>query len=44
MNNPSLSWGGLPVVIFLDDVQLPPVCDTPVYTTNTKTSAAIHGS
>ena len=27
----SESWGGLPVVVFLgDDVQLPPVLDTPV--------------
>ena len=26
----SASWGGIPVVVFLgDDVQLPPVCDSP---------------
>ncbi|CAH3025178.1 unnamed protein product, partial [Porites evermanni] len=25
-------WGGIPVAVFMgDDVQLPPVCDTPVY-------------
>ena len=39
------SWGGLPVVIFLgDDVQLPPVCDFPVFSTKGKTQAAIHGA
>ena len=44
MNNSSVSWGGLPVVIFLgDDVQLPPVCDSPVYIGKSKIPAAIHG-
>ena len=41
----SVSWGGIPVVIFLgDDVQLPPVCDTPVYMDTAKGQAAMHGS
>jgi len=39
------TWGGLPVVIFVgDDVQLPPVLDSPVYNTNGKTPAAFHGA
>jgi hypothetical protein len=34
------TWGGLPVVIFFgDDVQLPPVLDSPVYNTSSKTPA-----
>ena len=38
-------WGGIPVVLFLgDDVQLPPVCDSPVYVCNSKNQAALHGS
>ena len=41
----SLSWGGLPVVVFLgDDVQLPPVCDTPVYKIPSSSPASLHGS
>lgn len=37
--------GGLPVVIFLgDDVQLPPVLDTPVYKANSKSPAGMHGA
>ena len=47
MNNglkSSESWGGLPVVVFLgDDVQLPPVCDFPVYKCESKSPAAMHG-
>ena len=41
----SESWGGLPVVVFFgDDVQLPPVCDFPVYKCESRSPAAIHGS
>ncbi len=47
MNNGSSSdksWGGLPVVVFLgDDVQLPPVLDSPVYNCHSKSPTAIHG-
>ena len=40
----SKPWGGLPVIVFLgDDVQLPPVCDTPVYVGSSKSPAAVHG-
>ena len=40
----SESWGGLPVVVFLgDDVQLPPVCDFPVYKCESRSPAAMHG-
>ena len=40
----SESWGGLPVVVFLgDDVQLPPVCDFPVYKCDSLSPAAMHG-
>ena len=40
----SQPWGGLPVVVFLgDDIQLPPVCDTPVYVGSQKTPSAMHG-
>lgn len=39
------TWGGIPIVIFFgDDVQLPPVLDTPVYCSANKSPAAIHGS
>ena len=39
------SWGGLPVVVFFgDDVQLPPVLDSPLYNPNTKCPAGIHGT
>ncbi|XP_021373892.1 ATP-dependent DNA helicase PIF1-like [Mizuhopecten yessoensis] len=38
------TWGGLPVVVFLgDDVQLPPVLDSPVYNCKSKVPAAMHG-
>ena len=38
-------WGGLPVVVFFgDDIQLPPVCDSPVYMCNSKKPAAIRGA
>ena len=36
--------GSLPVVIFFgDDVQLPPVLDSPVYNSSSKLPAAMHG-
>ena len=45
MKNESSDWGGLPVVVFLgDDVQLPPVCDSPVYHCKSKFPAAMHGA
>jgi hypothetical protein len=38
------SWGGLPVVVFFgDDVQLPPVLDSPVYNSSGKCPASMHG-
>ena len=40
----SESWGGLPVVFLGDDVQLPPVLDTPVYKPVGTTPAAMHGA
>ena len=41
----NMSWGGLPVVVFFgDDVQLPPVLDSPLYCPNSKCPAALHGS
>jgi hypothetical protein len=44
-NNSSKPWGNIPVVVFLgDDVQLPPVCDSPVYNCKSTIPAAIHGS
>ena len=36
--------GGLPIVVFFgDDVQLPPVLDSPLYNSNSKCPAALHG-
>lgn len=36
--------GGLPVVVFLGiDIQLPPICDSPLYNESTNSSASIHG-
>ena len=38
------SWGGIPVVVFFgDDIQLPPVLDSPVYNGHSKVPAAMHG-
>ena len=34
-------WGGLPVVVFLDDIQLPPVYDSPVYRCNSSKPASM---
>ena len=37
-------WGGLPVVVMMgDDVQLPPVCDTPVYISDARSAPSNHG-
>lgn len=37
-------WGGIPVVVFMgDDVQLPPVCDTPVYIEHCRSAPSNHG-
>ena len=37
-------WGGIPVVVFMgDDVQLPPVCDTPVYIPDCRSAPSNHG-
>ena len=37
-------WGGIPVVVFMgDDVQLPPVCDTPVYIPDCRSVPSNHG-
>ena len=45
LNSTNIPWGGLPVVVFLgDDVQLPPVCDSPVYYCSSKIPAALHGA
>ena len=42
--NAMSSWGGIPVVVFLeDDVQLPPVLDCPVFKCTSKSTAAMHG-
>ena len=42
--NSQESWGGIPVVIFFgDDVQLPPVLDSPVYFCRSTIPAAMHG-
>ena len=39
------SWGGLPVVVFLgDDIQLPPVCDSPVYNCKSTKPVDMRGS
>lgn len=41
----SSSWGGLPVVVFLgDDIQLPPVCDSPVYNCKSTKPSSLHGA
>lgn len=41
----SSSWGGLPVVVFLgDDIQLPPVCDSPVYNCKSTQPSSLHGA
>jgi hypothetical protein len=37
------SGGGLPVVFFGDDVQLPSVLDSPVYNSSGKCPASMHG-
>ena len=37
------SWGGIPVVVFLDEVQLPPVCDSPVYNNHLEKPTAMRG-
>jgi hypothetical protein len=43
-HNSAASWGGLPVVVFCgDDVQLPPVLDSPVYNSSGKCPASMHG-
>ena len=37
-------WGAIPVVVLLaDDVQLPPVCDTPVYIGHSRSAPFNHG-
>ena len=37
-------WGGIPVAVFMgDDVQLPPVCDTPVYISDCCSAPSNHG-
>ena len=37
-------WGGIPVVVLMgDDVQLPPVCDTPVYIQHSRSAPSNHG-
>ena len=37
-------WGGIPVAVFMgDDVQLPPVCDTPVYMSGCRSAPSNHG-
>ena len=39
------SWGGLPVVAFFgDDIQLPPVLESPVYAPNASIPAGKHGA
>ena len=37
-------WGGMPVVVFLDDIQLPPVYDSPVYWCNSSKPASMRGA
>ncbi|XP_073231632.1 uncharacterized protein [Porites lutea] len=37
-------WGGIPVAVFMgDDVQLPPVCDTPVCISDCRSAPSNHG-
>ena len=37
-------WGAIPVVVLMgDDVQLPPVCDTPVYIDHSRSAPSNHG-
>lgn len=37
-------WGGIPVVVFMgDNVQLPSVCDTPVYIPDCRSAPSNHG-
>ena len=37
-------WGGIPVAVFMgDDIQLPPVCDTPVYISDCRNVPSHHG-
>ena len=37
-------WGGIPVAVCMgDDVQLPPVCDTPVYISDCRSAPPNHG-
>ena len=51
-NERDWSWGGIPVVVFFgDEVQLPPVCDTPLYMqpvstrkTDRESPAKLHGT
>lgn len=37
-------WGGIPVVVFMEDnVQLPPVCEIPVYIPDCRSAPSNHG-
>ena len=37
-------WRAIPVVLLMgDDVQLPPVCDTPVYIDHSRSAPSNHG-
>ena len=37
-------WGGIPVIVMMgDDIQLPPVCDTPVYVPDSRSPPSNHG-
>lgn len=39
------SWDGIPVVVFFgDDIQLPPVLDSPVYMPSASSPASMHGA
>ena len=43
--NCSQFWDGLPVVVFFgDDVQFPPIVDSPVYDCKMQSPAALHGA
>ena len=43
LGNTDELWGGIPVVVFMgDDVQLPPVCDTPVYIPDCRSAPSNH--